>query len=327
MKRQLGPACSVIRCAAMTLRMLIGIGLAALLLGCGGESGSEAASSSASLGCANGTLDSSATHFELEHGGKMRSYEIHLPPGYDGVMPLPLVLNFHGFTSSGLQQQADSKMDVTADREGFIVAYPNGLDVSWNAGLCCGSSARNGVDDVGFARAVIADIGERGCIDESRVYATGMSNGGFFSHRLGCEAADVIAAIAPVAGVLGIDDSDCNPERPIPIMHLHGTGDMIVPVDGGGLAGSQSVADSTAGWLERNGCTGERLVTYQKGTATCETVDECEGNASVTVCLIEGAGHCWPGQPCRDLGDLGEPTTDIDANEAIWGLFSTVKLH
>ena len=136
----------------------------------------------------------------------------------------------------------------------------------------------------------------------------------------------MIAAVAPVAGVLGIDESECAPARPIPLMHLHGTGDALVPVDGGGLAGSPTVAESTEGWLERNGCTGAPTVTYQKGAATCETVDQCEGGAVVTLCLIEGAGHCWPGQPCRMLGDLGEPTTDIDANEAMWAFFSTVKL-
>jgi polyhydroxybutyrate depolymerase len=296
------------------------------LLGCGNDGGSEAAASGASLGCDGGTLDSSVTHVDLDHGGATRSYEIHLPPNYDGATPLALVLNFHGFTSTGLLQQEDTKMNSTADREGFIAVYPNGLDDSWNAGICCGRSATADVDDVGFTRAVIEDLGERGCIDESRIYATGMSNGGFFSHRLGCEAADVIAAIAPVAGVLGIDPSDCRPARPIPIIHLHGTGDPLVQIDGGGLTGSASVAESTDGWLERNGCSGEPTVTYQNGAATCETVDDCEGDASVTLCLIEGAGHCWPGQPCRVLGNLGEPTTDIDANEAIWELFSTVKL-
>jgi polyhydroxybutyrate depolymerase len=301
-------------------------GIALLLGGCGSDAGPEAAASAASLGCSTGTLDSSLTHIDLEFGGTMRSYEIHLPPAYDGTTALPLVLNFHGFTSSGRGQQASSNMDLTADDEGFLVAYPNGLDSSWNAGICCGRSATFDVDDVGFARAVIDDIGARGCIDESRVYATGMSNGGFFSHRLACEAADVIAAVAPVAGVLGIDAAACTPARPIPLIHLHGTGDMLVPYEGGGLAGSQSVADSTAGWLARNGCAGEPSVSYQNGAATCETFDQCEGDASVTLCTIEGAGHCWPGQPCPMLGDLGESTTDIDANEAMWELFSTVKL-
>ena len=217
-------------------------------------------------------------------------------------------------------------MDVTADAEGFLVVYPNGLDQSWNAGLCCGRSATLGVDDVGFTRAVIEDLSARGCIDPSRVYATGMSNGGFFSHRLACEAADVIAAVAPVAGVLALDPATCTPSRPISILHLHGTGDPLVRYDGGGLADSPSVESSIAGWLDRNGCTGEPTVTFQNGSATCETTDDCDGEASVTLCTIEGAGHCWPGQPCRVLGDLGESTTDIDANEAIWRMFSSVRL-
>jgi polyhydroxybutyrate depolymerase len=306
--------------------LIAACGFGLVLSGCGSDGSSETSSRGASLGCSEGTLDSNVSHVELEHDGATRSYEAHLPPAYDGTTPLPLVLNFHGFTSNGLLHQTVTNMNATADREGFVVVYPNGLDDSWNAGICCGRSATANVDDVGFTRAVIADIGERGCIDESRVYATGMSNGGFFSHRLGCEAADVIAAIAPVAGVLGIEPSECTPARPIPIMHLHGTGDPLVQVDGGGLAGSASVADSTDGWLQRNGCTGEPTVTFQNGAATCETVDDCDGDASVTLCLIEGAGHCWPGQPCRMLGDLGEPTTDIDANDAMWGLFSTVKL-
>jgi polyhydroxybutyrate depolymerase len=306
------------------MRAFCGVGL--VMAGCGSDGGSQASASTASLGCSGGTLDSTVTHFELEHGGATRSYEIHLPPSYDGTKPLPLVLNFHGFTSSGLGQQASSNMDPTADREGFVVAYPNGLDSSWNAGICCGRSATFDVDDVGFTRAVIEDIGARGCVDESRVYATGMSNGGFFSHRLACEAADIIAAVAPVAGVLGIDEAACTPTRPISLIHLHGTGDMLVPFEGGGLAGSQSVEDSTAGWLTRNGCTRESSVSYQNGKATCETFDQCDGDASVTLCTIEGAGHCWPGQPCPMLGDLGESTTDIDANEALWELFSRSSL-
>ena len=295
--------------------------------GCGSDGASETSGTRASLGCTDGTLESIVTHVDLEHDGTERSYELYVPPGYDGREPWPVVLNFHGFTSSGLGQQASSAMDPVAAREGFIVAYPNGLDDSWNGGLCCGGSAENEVDDVGFTRAVIDDLGSRGCIDTSRVYATGMSNGGFLSHRLACEAADVIDAVAPVAGVLGLEPSDCTPSRPISLMHLHGTADPIVPYDGGGLAGSPSVDESTAGWLERNGCAGEPEVSYQNGAATCETV-ECDAGTSVTLCSAEGAGHCWLGQPCPEgFGTLlGEPTFDIDSNEVMWELFARTVL-
>ncbi len=302
--------------------------LAALSVGCGSSGGSEAGQSTASLGCEDGTLDSSVAHVDLQHDGNARSYELYVPSAYDGETPLSVVLNFHGFTSSGPLQQDGTKMNELAEREGFLVAYPNGLDDSWNAGVCCGRSAELGVDDVGFTRTVVEDLGERGCIDNARVYATGMSNGGFLSHRLACEAADIIAAAAPVAAVLGIDEAACNPVRPVPIIHLHGTADPLVPFDGGGLAGSPSVEDSVSGWMSRNGCTGEPEVTYENGAATCETVDACAGDASVTLCRIEGAGHCWPGQPCPErLGSIvGEPTFDIDANEAMWELFSRSAL-
>ena len=167
--------------------------LAGSLAACGSDSGAEAGESSASLGCSDGTLDSSVTHIDLEHDGASRSYEIYVPSTYDGSTAVPVVLNFHGFTSSGIGQQENTQMDETAAREGFIVVYPNGLDNSWNAGVCCGRSAETNVDDVGFTRAVVEDLGARGCIDTARVYATGMSNGGFLSHRLACEADLMIA--------------------------------------------------------------------------------------------------------------------------------------
>jgi polyhydroxybutyrate depolymerase len=150
-----------------------------------------------------------------------------------------------------------------------------------------------------------------------------MSNGGFFSHRLACESADRIAAFAPVAGVIGVPQLDCTPSRPVPLIQFHGTGDPLVPVEG--TSTYPSVADSTDGWAERNACSGEPRTSYQQGAATCETHEECAGDASVTLCLIEGGGHCWPGQPCR-LDGLGESTTDIDANEVMWELFRTLAL-
>ena len=304
------------------------VGAFALLVGCSDSSGGETSGTAASLGCQDGTLDSSVTHVELSHDGDTRSYELYVPPGYDGTTPLPVVLNFHGLTSSGPLQQEGTKMDELAAREDFIVAYPNGLDNSWNAGVCCGRSAETNVDDVGFTRAVIEDLGARACIDTTRVYATGMSNGGFLSHRLACEAADVIAAAAPVAAVLAIDESACNPSRPIPILQLNGTADPLVSYEGGGLADSPSAQESIDGWIARDGCSGEPQITYENGAATCETASDCDGEVSVTLCSIEGAGHCWPGQPCPErLGSLvGEPTFDIDANEVMWELFSTAKL-
>lgn len=186
----------------------------------------------------------------------------------------------------------------------------------------------DGVDDVGFTRAIIDDLGARGCFDLSRVYATGMSNGGFMSHRLACEASDVIAAIGPVSGVLGLDPGACNPTRPVPVIHFHGTEDPIVPYDGGGLASSMSVRESTQVWIDHNACVGEPEIVFDKGMVTCETHGQCAEESSVTLCTIEGGGHCWPGEPCATVGnvDLGASTIDIRANETMWALFSNVRL-
>jgi poly(3-hydroxybutyrate) depolymerase len=143
-------------------------------LGCD-DAGASGSSVNASTGCDVGSLDSSVTHVDISFGGRSRSYELHVPAGYDGSTPTSFVLNFHGVTSTGEAQRLFSEMDAVADGRGFIVAYPNGIENSWNAGLCCGAAVSEGIDDVGFARAVIDDLGERGCIDLNRVYATGMS--------------------------------------------------------------------------------------------------------------------------------------------------------
>ena len=303
------------------------VALGVLFAGCGSSS-SETTSTQASLGCTDGSLDANIEHIDLEFGGAVRSYEVHVSPDYDGSVPLPLVLNFHGFTSNGSEQQGYTMMNDTADTHGFIVAYPNGLSNSWNAGVCCGVSAENGVDDVGFTRAIIDDLGARGCVDLSRVYATGMSNGGFMSHRLACEASDVIAAIAPVSAVLGLEPSSCKPGRAVPLIHFHGTDDFLVPYDGGGLADSVSVPESIDFWIDRNGCSGEPAVTFSEGMVTCESIDQCAERSSVTLCTIQDGGHCWPGEPCGRIEgiDLGLATMDINANEAMWALFSSVSL-
>jgi len=290
------------------------LSLAAFLASCGGSAGSTS-SNGESLGCTGGTLDQSVMHVDLDFAGTTRSYELHVPASYDGSAPVALVLNFHGLTQTGNAQRAQSHMDDKADQEGFIVAYPNAVDNAWNSGR----DDTNEEDDVGFTRAVIADLGARGCIDLRRVYATGMSNGGGMSHRLACEAADVVAAVAPSAGRLTLDPSACTPQRPISLIDFHGKNDTISTYEG--------VTEMIQDWADRNGCTDEPRITYQEGDVTCETADQCDGDASVTLCAAEDAGHCWFGYPCPDFAiDLGGSTTSINANDAMWDLFSTVKL-
>lgn len=137
--------------------------------------------------------------------GGLREAIVHVPASYDGTKPEMLVLNFHGLLEPDTLQEQASHMSDTADQRGFIVAYPQGLSlgvgVSWNAGGCCGNNA----DDVGFVRDLVKLLESKYCIDPKRVFATGLSNGAMLSYRLACEAADVFAAVAPVAGAVEVN--------------------------------------------------------------------------------------------------------------------------
>ncbi|MFO0632768.1 MAG: PHB depolymerase family esterase [Nannocystaceae bacterium] len=257
----------------------------------------------------------------IEHDGAMRRYNLYIPEGLDGTVAAPLVLNFHGLTSNAAQQQLFSQFDPVADANGLVVAYPEGTDASWNAGTCCGSAVTNQVDDVGFARAVIADVKARTCIDAKRVYATGMSNGGFMSHRLACEAADAVAAIAPVAGVIGIPLEDCAPSRPVPVLHFHGTLDPLVPYDGNMLW--PGAVQTVAQWSMLDGCPGDPVETFDEAEVHCEASDMCDGGARTELCTVEGGGHCWPGTA---LCPLGVSTTVLSASERMAEFFAGFSL-
>ncbi len=273
-------------------------------------------------------IDSGEHVFQLKHDGVERAYTVYIPEALDVTTPAPLVLNFHGYLSNMEEQIVFSDMNATADTGGFVVAYPNGLadedtgETSWNAGNCCSFGDER--DDIGFVRALVAEIRENVCIDEKRIYSTGFSNGGFMSYYLACHAADLIAAIAPVAGVLGIPGEECTPSRHVPLIHFHGTADRIVPYDGGGPLPSMSVADTINVWTELNDCTDPPVETYNNGDAYCETYESCTDDIPVTLCTIAGLDHCWPGQ--SDCSVFGPPTSDISANDEMWNFFQQFSL-
>lgn len=256
----------------------------------------------------------------IDWDDRTRTFHVHVPPSYDGSTAVPVMLNFHGYTSNAGQQIALSGMNDKSDEEGFIAVHGEGWGSaqSWNGGQCCGAAMEENLDDVGLVRAIIDDLASRACIDRERIYATGMSNGGFLSHRLACEAGDVIAAIAPVAGVLGIPEEDCTPPRAVPVMHFHGTNDTLVPYGGSSFSGFPSVPDTMMGWAERNGCTAGPDETYDMGNSHCETWSGCTGGVSVTLCTVEGGGHWWPGGPSS--------SADIDATDAMWEFLSGYSL-
>ena len=256
----------------------------------------------------------------LTHDGVAYDYIVHVPPGHDPTVRSPLVVSFHGLTSSAQRQRDFSAMDRVADAHGLVVVYPDSPDTSWNAGSCCAFFARDR-DDVGFAVALVDEMKRIACIDERRVYSTGFSNGGYMSHRLACERADVFAAIAPVAGTLSVDT--CEPSRPISVIHFHGTEDRNVPYDGIESAGIDSVRETLEAWAERNGCTTGPLVTFEEDDVTCEGWTGCDDGVEVKLCSFEGMGHCWPGQAdCP----YGASSTTLDAGEEAARFFARFSL-
>lgn len=265
----------------------------------------------------------------LAHDGLDRTFRVHVPPGYDASRPSSVVFMFHGGGGSGEQLDTmSSNMTPIADRENFIVVYPDGTGTirTWNGGECCGAAVRNDVDDVGFVAALLDHLEGSLCVDRARVFASGMSNGGMLSHRLACELSDRLAAIAPVAGANMAPT--CSPTRPIAVLAIHGSSDGHVPWEGGegcGPAGVPfpSVDETIRGWRSRNGCSAASRVTFEEGNGSCATCEGCDED--VTLCTIEGGGHSWPGgEPNAGIIDCpadGEQSTTFFASEAVWRFF------
>jgi polyhydroxybutyrate depolymerase len=287
------------------------------------EDGASDAPSGDTRPCEGSTITNG--NFMLTHDGVQYGYLVHLPPSYDGTKRTPLLVNWHAYRSNAFQQQFYTGTDTVADEQGFIVVYPDSPDRSWAAGTCC-TNFDGGMpnrDDIGFARALVTAVSKAACIDSKRVYATGMSNGGFMAHRVACEAADIFAAVAPVAANNGV--ANCQPSRPVPIMHFHGTADTTIGYEATELSGEGvGVVEMMRRWGTRNGCTKGPDTTFQMGTVTCQTWSECNAGALVTLCTAEGAEHCWPGATfCPE----GKPfTTDISATRDGWAFMKKFVL-
>ncbi|MCB0686697.1 MAG: T9SS type A sorting domain-containing protein [Saprospiraceae bacterium] len=274
-----------------------------------------------------------AQYDSLVFDGLQRSYLVHLPTGYHEQEQLPLVIAMHGGFGSAANLQNQSGLSQTANDHHFIVVYPEGsreglLSIrTWNAGWCCGNSSAADVDDVGFIDTLLDVLITKYAVDTNRIYATGMSNGGFMSYRLACELSNRIAAIAPVAGSLSVPT--CNPIRPVPIIAFHSYLDSNVPYLGGigdGVSDHYNAPlDSVLNaWSNKNGCQSEKLTIQDDAQFTHYEWTECECNADIEWYLTRDGGHSWPGGNQTITGD---PTSQvINANELMWNFFSQHSL-
>lgn len=269
-------------------------------------------------GIATATLVPGDQDRTLEFGGLTRTYHVHVPPGYTGTTPVPLVLNFHGLSSFGLQQATLSKILPVADSGGFIVVHPDGIDKAWNAGVCCGNK---NIDDVGFVRAMVASIETEANIDRTRVYATGLSNGGAMSQLLACQAADLFAAAAPMAFPLSLKPlSRCQPVRSIPVLTFMGLTDVLVSYAGGTFA---SAPDTFAYWHDVDGCSGSEPDQMDtSGASRCEMYTTCRSGVQVGLCSI--TARSFGGTPFD--GHILYLNSDYNLAEVAWAFLSRFRL-
>jgi len=269
------------------------------------------------------------------HQGISRQYDVYLPQGYKKSKAYPLVVALHGSPSGSKEMAEISQLNKTADREGFLVLYPQGTGStlagqtygSWNAGSCCGSAKEKKVDDVDFISQAIAKTYSDYSVDRRRIYVTGFSNGAQMAYALACSPVSAkIAAIAPVSGLAPLESiPNCKPLRKIPIIHIHGDQDTCIPVKGGtcGACVNQAVQKVAVSptqnptwacpslpsyfsdWLKINGLPKKPLKVTDQGPLTCQYYGWSKDNYSMELCTIEGAGHTWSGgsygSACRFL--------------------------
>jgi polyhydroxybutyrate depolymerase len=271
---------------------------------------------------------SGETRRTLMVGGVARSYLLFLPSGYQSGRPLALVLVFHGGGSRARDMTTHTGFTAVAERERFAVVYPEGLQGRWNDGRGYGASH----DDVAFVRALLDTVARQVTLDSSRLYATGISNGGMFAYRLACDLPGVLAAVAPVAGAVPAALAErCAGAAPVAVAAFQGTADPLLPYSGGGRGASGrgevlSALRSAELWARVDGCDGEPGVeaprdSVRDGTRVrAQRWSGCRSGREVVLYTIEGGGHTWPDGP--PVGSrVGRVTRELDATEVIWAFF------
>jgi polyhydroxybutyrate depolymerase len=251
--------------------------------------------------CPSPTLPPGDTTHTVQVGAASRSYVLHVPPAYGGATPVPLVVDFHGIGGTGATERESSPYPAALDPENVVMAFPDGLrgpaGTGWNVGPCCVAD----VDDVAFARALVAQVRTLACIDGARVYAVGVLTGGGMAHHVGCHAADVFAAVAPAAfDLLAENVNDCTPPRPITVISFRGTADTRVPYAGGASSlvpgmpltflGAQGTFEA---WARIDRCVGAASPPDARG---CSSYAGCQDGVEVILCTADG-GREAPGDP------------------------------
>ena len=275
---------------------------------------------------------------------KERSYWLHLPPKAMMQRSLPILFHLHGGggTIKGTARVTYRRFNQIADREGFIVVYPDAIAKNWNDGRTEHLKPENlGVDDVGFIVAIIEKLKSQYNIDSNRIFTTGMSNGGFMSTRLLCDRADLFRGGAILTASISVGFfPNCAPSQPVGVLIMNGTEDPLVPYNGGQIkvlgksrGNILSHDDFVAYWKEQNACLEElpveRLPNKKRWDGTTVNIrrfQSCEPRGALKVYEIQGGGHTWPGgKQYLSKRLIGNTSREINACDEIWDFFSSLE--
>ena len=297
----------------------------------------------AALSAPDGQSLGPGNHFlTLKLGTLNRRYLVHIPPGYTGKKPMPVVIMFHGGGGRAETALWDTGWGAKADKEGFLAVFPEGTPPdptlpgnfndnpqTWNDGSRRPTvgAAQRGVEDVKFTSGMLDDLKRRFNVDARRIYATGFSNGASMSFRLARELSSEFAAMAPVAGVDWL--SEKKPTRPVPLLYITGTADPLNPIEGGEIhIGAKSFGQKPPSkemidkWVELHKCLKKPRVRSDENGVKTVAYDQ-DGADVVVFCTIDGHGHHWPGgRVVLPAALAGENTAKLKATDVIWEFFS-----
>jgi polyhydroxybutyrate depolymerase len=248
----------------------------------------------------------------ISSGGLKRSFLLHFPPGY-GKYLQPLVIGYHGYSWTMQQMEKLTRLNDEADKAGFLLALPQGVDSppSWNAGN--GAYGPTGdADDVQFTHDLLASLKQNYCVDSHRIYLVGFSLGGGMVYRLACTLHDQITAIATVSGAY-YPFGACHPSHPFPVMEMHGQADTQAPYQGNPTAHMAAVQDYLRRWQSLDGCTGSPETFFQKGDVTGLEWTHCAAGSRVVHYRVGKGGHSWA------------MSQSINTSDAVWEFFAGVR--
>ena len=303
----------------------------------------EEVAAAPSAGCGTAAVvPAGETDETVTSSGRDRAYHQHVPSAHDGETPVPVVVDYHGYSEGGPIHVLHTQLGAYGEQEGFVTISPDsGYEVpSWNVGLDS--------EDVAMFGDVVDQVEQDLCVDTNRIFVTGLSNGAFMTSALACAYSDRIAAAAPVAGIRDIDG--CAFGRPVPVITFHGTEDTFIDFEGGlgssvadlpspdgeGTLGEMpdaeeaeaeaergpTIPEVTAAWAERNGCEAEATEESVAADVTLQTFP-CPAGAETELYVVEGGGHTWPGSEFDEsiVNIVGPVTQNIDANQLMWEFF------